>query len=98
MKVERHRAAQQVVAEASRYYAAESAELAEQFVTDFDQTVQRIRRLPNAWPPPSKGLRRCLLSKFPYQINYRVEGETIRIYAVAHIKRRPGYWTRRVTR
>lgn len=48
MKVERHRAAQQVVAEASRYYAAESAELAEQFVTDFDQTVQRIRRLPNA--------------------------------------------------
>jgi hypothetical protein len=33
---------------------------------------------------------------FPYRLIYRVEGEEIRIYAVAHVRRKPGYWRRRI--
>ena len=41
-------------------------------------------------------LRRLLLKVFPYRIIYRVEGEEIVVYAVAHVRRRPGYWRQRV--
>jgi toxin ParE1/3/4 len=39
--------------------------------------------------------RRYLLHRFPFQIVYRARGETIEVVAVAHLKRRPGYWKSR---
>ena len=36
--------------------------------------------------------RRHLLLKFPYAIIYSIEPDHIRIIAVAHTKRKPGYW------
>ena len=41
-------------------------------------------------------MRRLLVKRFPYQLIYRVEGDEIVIYAVAHQKRRPGYWRKRI--
>jgi plasmid stabilization system protein ParE len=98
MSVEPVAAAEPEIAEAVIYYAARSPKAARDFLADFEAAVQRIGQLPNAWPLVGKGLRRCLMSSFPYQIIYRVQGDTIRIYAVAHSKRRPGYWTKRVVR
>lgn len=50
------------------------------------------------WPgwdrPPvvrSKGV-----SDFPYRVVYFVQGDLLMIVAVAHAKRRPGYWRERV--
>jgi hypothetical protein len=34
--------------------------------------------------------------KFPYNVVYRVSGDLVRIYAIAHAKRRPGYWKSRL--
>ena len=36
--------------------------------------------------------RRLLVSRFPYQIIYRVRPRKIVVVALAHVKRRPGYW------
>jgi toxin ParE1/3/4 len=36
--------------------------------------------------------RRHLLPKFPYAIIYSIEPEHIRVLAIAHTKRKPGYW------
>jgi hypothetical protein len=36
--------------------------------------------------------RRYLLQKFPFFIVYSIEPDHIRIIAVAHTKRKPGYW------
>jgi hypothetical protein len=33
---------------------------------------------------------------FPFVLAYRVLGDKIRIDAVAHMHRRPGYWRRRI--
>jgi len=38
------------------------------------------------------------VSDFPYRVVYFVEGDLLRIVALAHAKRRPGYWRDRVTR
>lgn len=39
--------------------------------------------------------RRYLLPKFPFSIIYSIEPDHIRIIAVAHTKRKPGYWFER---
>jgi plasmid stabilization system protein ParE len=39
--------------------------------------------------------RRVLVPRFPYQVVYRLMSTEIVIVAVAHLKRRPGYWRRR---
>jgi plasmid stabilization system protein ParE len=90
--------AEQEITDAIRHYLEAGPGIAEDFLSDYDETVKRIVALPNAWPRVGKGLRRCLLSTFPYQIIYRIEGDSIRIYAVAHVKRRPGYWNKRLAR
>ena len=40
--------------------------------------------------------RECLLRPIPYSLIYVDSGNDIRIYAVAHHKRRPGYWKSRL--
>ncbi|RHW23970.1 type II toxin-antitoxin system RelE/ParE family toxin [Nocardioides immobilis] len=37
------------------------------------------------------------VSDFPYRVVYFVQGDVLMIVAVAHAKRRPGYWRDRVT-
>lgn len=98
MKVERVRAAQSEVAEVVRYYQSISDVVAERFVVDFDETVARIVALPRLPAPMADGMRTRFMVDFPYQVVYRIEGDTIRIYAVAHFKRRTAYWRRRVPR
>ena len=39
--------------------------------------------------------RRYLMARFPYGVVYRIEGETVLVFAVAHLRRRPGYWRNR---
>jgi hypothetical protein len=46
--------------------------------------------------PVEGGVRRVLLKIFPYQLIYRVDGDEIRVFAVAHVRRRPGHWRRRL--
>lgn len=55
-----------------------------------------MTEFPKASPVVSGTVRRCLLTRFPYRLVYRVEGEKIVIYAVAHQSRRPGYWRTRI--
>ncbi|WP_407936397.1 hypothetical protein [Limnochorda pilosa] len=39
--------------------------------------------------------RRVLVRGFPYQVVYHLRPDEIVIVAVAHLKRRPGYWRNR---
>ena len=41
-------------------------------------------------------LRRLLLERFPYALIVDVRPETRLVLAVAHLRRRPGYWRARV--
>ena len=38
-----------------------------------------------------------MIEDFPYALIYRVSGQTITIFAVAHASRKPGYWRGRVS-
>jgi plasmid stabilization system protein ParE len=45
--------------------------------------------------PELLGMRRRIVRGFPFSLAYRDLGDVIRIDAVAHWRRRPGYWLRR---
>ncbi len=40
-------------------------------------------------------IRRMPLKVFPYTVYFKVQGDVIRVFAVAHHRRRPGYWLKR---
>lgn len=39
--------------------------------------------------------RRMPLRRFPFALIYRIDGDRLRIIAIAHRRRRPGYWIQR---
>lgn len=63
------------------------------------ELIQEIRRvstllcdLPHVGELLDSRHRRFPLRKFPFGLIYRVDGELLRIIAVAHRRQRPGYW------
>ena len=65
------------------------------FVREVDAAVSRIAEAPIRYPLAEHGTRRVVLLRFPYSLFCRVRGEETVIVAVAHQKRRPGYWSGR---
>ena len=59
--------------------------------------VKKILVAPERWMAGSKRTRRFLIRRFPYRIIYLEPLEIIVVVAVAHGKRRPGYWNHRIT-
>jgi plasmid stabilization system protein ParE len=81
---------------AARWYAERSAAAAIAFSEEIDAAESAILRLPEAWPRYDQSTHRYLLRRFPFSVVYRVETNRILIVAVAHGRRRPGYWRSRV--
>jgi len=65
------------------------------FLDAVDHAVEAIIAAPHRWPSHRTGTRRYVLPEFPYSVVYLVE-DVISIVAVAHDKRRPGYWRERL--
>ncbi|MCH8207915.1 MAG: type II toxin-antitoxin system RelE/ParE family toxin [Nitrospinae bacterium] len=82
--------------EAARWYAERSFTAAVGFTDELDIAAAEIERAPTTWPACDHGTRRFLLRRFPYCIVYRIEATRVVIVAVAHARRRPGYWRQRL--
>jgi plasmid stabilization system protein ParE len=78
--------------QATAYYRNRSNEAAERFLDDIAKAVELLQQFPRIGAPIADDARRLILKRYPYQFIYRVEGDEIRVYAVAHLKRKPGYW------
>jgi plasmid stabilization system protein ParE len=82
--------------EALAWYHARSARAAEGFEAAFAEALERIGQSPEQFPPcDEEGYRFAMLGRYPYSLIYRTRGETVQVVAVAHARRRPGYWSRR---
>ena len=58
----------------------------------------RIARNPQTFPLLEADLRRCIVRGFPHSLLFRLDDDGVLVVAVAHQRRRPGYWHRRVRR
>jgi toxin ParE1/3/4 len=91
-----HADAEAEILAAIAYYEGQRAGLGREFREEFETTIDRIRRLPQAAPPlDPQGTRKQRFRRFPYTIYYVESDQEIWIAAVAHQKRRPGFWTGR---
>jgi len=77
-------------------YWEESQPAALNFNLELDAAYWKLRKSPRLYPQYLHGTRRVLLDRYPYFVVFRELDDAIQIIAVAHAKRRPGYWKKRV--
>jgi len=90
-------AAEEELSEASGRYNEKRPGLGIELVNAVQVAFDAILSAPEACPLWRKGhpYRRYVLRRFPFVIFFLIEGTTIRIIAMAHAKRGPGYWLAR---
>jgi plasmid stabilization system protein ParE len=81
--------------EASLFYESRMAGLGKSFAAEVERTISLVCEFPEAGTPAGSNRRRVVIARFPYSVFYRQDPDFIVIVAVAHQRRRPGYWRRR---
>lgn len=80
---------------AVEYYEECQVGLGRRFRMDVETELDGIKAMPFRYRVFHAPFRRCLVPKFPYAILFVVEPGFILVVAVAHVKRKPGYWCER---
>ena len=81
--------------EVIQYYETYERGMGMAFLEEAYSAIRRICIYPAACPAASANTRKCILNRFPYALMYQIKDGNVRIIAFAHLRRRPGYWTRR---
>jgi plasmid stabilization system protein ParE len=96
VKVRLARVAEQELVEAARHYAQRGGlALGEAFIGEFERCSALLAERPGLGAPFRGTIRRLPMRRFPYSLFYDVRSATLRILAIAHQRRRPGYWVGR---
>jgi plasmid stabilization system protein ParE len=98
MRVEFHPTASEEFEAASAYYNNEVPGLGAGFISEVERISELIQEHPTIGQPIDEVFRSAVLVRFPFSVIYSVETDRIWIIAVAHQRRRPGYWRGRTDR
>ncbi len=98
--IELLQAAEEELLDAINRYEDKQDGLGARFLSEVERASNRLEDWPHIGPPWTysevpEGVRRLSLQTFPYHLVY-VEDPRLVIVAVAHMKRRPGYWRTRL--
>ncbi len=93
-----HPAAEEELAEAAGHYESIDPRLSDAFVNCFEACKARITEHPLHYSVRKASIRRINLKpRFgEYYLPYLIWQDRVVILAVAHAKRRPWYWQRRI--
>ena len=81
---------------AAAFYIEEAnVELGESFAAEFEHSISVLLEHPLIGVVWRGSTRKFPLRRFPYSIIYQVTPDLLRVVAVAHQSRRPGYWAGR---
>ena len=72
--------------------------VAERFASSARALLQALERdAVNAqWVSQRLSVRRVRIDSYPYQLLYVEEASDVRVFAVAHLRRKPGHWRTRL--
>lgn len=76
-------------------YDKKADQLGDRFTDQVAHAFARLRQMPMIGEENARGERRLNLRRFPYKVIYRIHDESVFVVALAHHKRRDGYWRRR---
>lgn len=102
MRVRLHPGASPDFTAAGDWYDSQLPGLGLDLVEEVERALDAIAERPATWPlwpglAEKVGVRRFLLARFPFAIAYIVEADEVVILALAHLRRRPGYWRGRLS-
>ena len=81
--------------QAYQYYEDRQSGLGTAFRTALEAALLRVEARPMSCPAIDADTRKCRLQRFPYNLLFRLLDERVLIIAVAHDRRKPGYWHKR---
>lgn len=90
-----HPETQEEIDEGVDFYFEKQLGIEEEFIAALEASVHKLAKdpgFPREFDPP---YRKVVTDRFPYQIVYRISGDSVWIVAVMHQSRRPGYWKKR---
>ena len=77
------------VKDAVDYYDFIQEGLGRKLISDWEATLLLISKYPLSFQTTQRNYRQILLQKFPYLINYEVEGSKINVYKFINAKKHP---------
>lgn len=80
---------------AFEWYESQRAGLGAEFLAALRQRLEAVRAHPEANSLLYRGIRRAVVSQFPYLIFYVARPERVTVLAVLHHARNPAVWPRR---
>ena len=80
------------IREAFLWYLERSPIAADAFRTETLEAIDQLGVNALIWPEDEDAIRRHVLRHFPYAVFYEILGSTVTVLAVAHQRRKPGYW------
>jgi plasmid stabilization system protein ParE len=83
------------IQDAAVWYESQRVRLGHDFLDAIEASFTRISENPLQFPVLYRGTRRALLSRFPFGVFFRAEGQTIVVLAVMHASRNPIRWRER---
>lgn len=88
------REAQEELRRAAAWYEEHRVGLGGSFLDDFLGVIEQMENNPKLYAEIEVGLRRAILTRFPYAIFYSVEQTHIQILALKHCHGDPQNWPR----
>jgi plasmid stabilization system protein ParE len=85
------------LADAARWYEDQHPGLGSEFLSAVDNAIAHLLDWPHSAPlvpglSADLGIRSVGVRRFPYRVVYLHSNGAVRVLAVAHLRRRPGYW------
>jgi len=87
-----HSAAERELAAAVEIGEARAIGLGLELLHEARRVVSLLCERPHLGEPLDRLHRRFPLKRFPFAVLYRVNGDRLRVIAVAHRRQRPEYW------
>ena len=95
INVDLHPLAVAEIDEAEDWYFKVDPAVAARFREVVFAALTRIGKQPLSFPTFDSPIRRCVLRGFPYVVLFDNSSQRVKVIAVAHTRRRPGYWKQR---
>jgi toxin ParE1/3/4 len=94
-----HPAAADEFEEAVVFLESRAKGLGVAFRREVECALVRLQAGPGQYPPQGRtGFRKCFVDRFPYTVFFLEMDEVIWVAAIAHGRRKPGYWRDRERR
>lgn len=95
-RVHLRRVAKRDLREAFTWYRSRDPELANRFLDEVYKTLGMLERFPNVGGPvfgiSDSATRQLPVDTFPYQVVFKRFENRTSVLAIAHERKRPGYW------